>query len=151
MNASELDEIYNRAILDRARHPRHQHRLDPFDTERRAVNPLCGDRVTLRLRRDGQGRIAAIGYEARACAICLAAADFMAELVPGLNMQEALGLAKDFEQALRTGEGTIWQGRMAVLRLFAPLHDAPSRIGCATLPWQALAHALTPGPEAGDG
>jgi nitrogen fixation NifU-like protein len=141
MNAPALEDIYNRAILDRARHPRHQHRLEPFDRERRAINPLCGDRVTLRLRCDEPGRIAAIGYEARACAICLAAADFMAELVPGLATAEALGLAEDFEQALRRGEGTEWEGPLAVLRLFAPLHDA----------WQALRQALMQPPEAGDG
>jgi NifU-like protein involved in Fe-S cluster formation len=40
---------------------------------------------------------------------------------------------------------------LAVLRLFAPLQDAPSRIGCATLPWQALRQALMQPPEAGDG
>ena len=142
MSAHELEDIYNRTILDRARHPRHQHRLEPFDTEVREVNPLCGDRVTVRLTCDTTGTIGAIGYEARACTICMASSDFMAELAPGMTAAEALTVADDFERALRSGEPASWDSRMAALSLFAPLHDTPSRIGCATLPWKALGQAL---------
>jgi nitrogen fixation NifU-like protein len=134
MSAPDLDDLYNATILERARRPRHQHRLEPFDAEVREINPLCGDRVTLRLRCDAAGRIAAIGYEARACAICLAAADILADV------------AAAFARALRSGEAAAWHGRLAVLRLFAALHDTPSRIGCATLPWEALTHALGQAP-----
>jgi nitrogen fixation NifU-like protein len=147
MNARALDDLYNATILERARHPRHQHRLEPFDAEVREINPLCGDRVTLRLRCDAAGRIAAIGYEARACAICLAASDILAELAPGMTGAEACGVAQAFERALRSGDTTAWHGRMAALHLFAALHDTPSRIGCATLPWKALTHALGHAPK----
>jgi nitrogen fixation NifU-like protein len=146
MSAPELDDLYSATILERARRPRHQHRLEPFDAEVREINPLCGDRVTLRLRCDAAGRIAAIGYEARACAICVAAADILAELAPGLTAAEALDIAAAFARALRSGDTTAWHGRLAALRLFAALHDTPSRIGCATLPWQALTHALGQAP-----
>jgi nitrogen fixation protein NifU and related proteins len=142
MSAHELENIYHRTILERARHPRHQHRLEPFDAEAREVNPLCGDRVTLRLTCDATTRIVAVGYEARACAICMASSDFMAELVPGMLAAGARLAAAEFERGLRSGETAAWHGRMAVLSLFAPLHEAPSRIGCATLPWKALGHAL---------
>jgi nitrogen fixation NifU-like protein len=144
MSASDLQDIYSRTILDRARHPRHQRRLEPFDAEARAVNPLCGDRVTLRLRCAAAGPIAAIGYEARACAICMAAADLMAELVPGMTAEAARGLGADFVAALRGADlAPAWSGRLEPLGLFAPLRDAPSRIGCATLPWYALGEVLT--------
>jgi nitrogen fixation NifU-like protein len=143
MSAHELEDIYHRMILERARRPQHQHRLEPFDAEVREVNPLCGDRVTLRLTCDpASGRIAAIGYEARACTICMASSDFMAELAPGMTATEARLAATEFERALRSGETMPRDGRMALLSLFAPLHDTPSRIGCATLPWKALGHAL---------
>lgn len=136
------DQIYHATILDRARHPRHQRRLEPFDVEMRQVNPLCGDRVTVRLRCDALGRIAALGYEARACAICSASSDLMAEMAPGMTAAEVRGLAADFEHALTVGPASSWGGPLEVLRLFAPLHDTRSRIGCATLPWHALLGAL---------
>jgi nitrogen fixation protein NifU and related proteins len=154
MSAQDLGDIYHRTILERARNPRHQHRLEPFDAEVREVNRLCGDRVTLRLACDPTDRIAAVGYEARGCAICMAASDVMAELVPGMTGAEARMAARRFERALRSGEAMAWDGRMAVLSLFEPLHGTPSRIGCATLPWQALHQALAQviGTEAkGDG
>lgn len=142
MSDTDVFDIYHATILERARRPRHQHRLEPFDAEVREVNPLCGDRVTLRLRCDAQGRIAAIGYEARACAICSASADLLAELAPGLSEREARTLAADFEKALQSGATAVWSAPIAALQLFAPLHDTPSRIGCATLPWHALIRAL---------
>lgn len=142
MSADDADDIYSNTILERARHPRHQNRLELFDTEVREVNPLCGDRITLRLRRDEQGDIVALGYEARSCAICMASADLMAELVPGMAAVEALRVGQMFGQALRSGETLSLDERMAELRQFAPLHRTPSRIGCATLPWQALEQAV---------
>ena len=142
MSAHELEDIYHRAILDRARHPRHQDWQETFDAEVREVNPLCGDRITLRLTCDGAGSITAIGYQARACAICLASSDFMAEMAPGMTAATVYLAVAEFEHALRSGEAKDWDGRMTALSLFAPLHDTPSRIGCATLPWKALGQAL---------
>ncbi len=142
MTMSDVQDIYNTTILERARTPRHKHRLEAFDAEAREVNPLCGDRIVLRLRCDPEKRIVAIGYEARACAICVAAADIMAELVEGLVAEDACVMAETFEQALRSGAVVPTDTRMAPLRVFAPLHDTPSRIGCATLPWRSLTRAI---------
>jgi nitrogen fixation NifU-like protein len=143
MSAPGLEDIYHRTILERARHPRHQRRLERFDAEVREINPLCGDRVTLRLTCDAAGRIDSIGHETRGCAICMASADFMAELAAGMTTSEVRRASGDFERALRSGEAMARDGRVAALCLFAPLHDTPSRIGCATLPWTALGNALT--------
>ncbi len=72
----------------------------------------------------------------------MAAADLLAEIAPGLTLAETARLAEAFAQALRAGEGAGWPGPLAPLRLFAPLHDTPSRIACALLPFQALTGAL---------
>jgi nitrogen fixation NifU-like protein len=142
MTMSDAQDIYNATILERARSPRHKHRLETFDAEARETNPLCGDRVVVRLRCDTEKRIAAIGYEARACAICIAAADIMAELVEGLATEDARIMAEMFEQALRSGAQISADLGMEPLRVFAPLHETPSRIGCAILPWRSLTRAI---------
>jgi nitrogen fixation protein NifU and related proteins len=142
MTISDTQDIYNATILERARSPRHKHRLETFNAEARETNPLCGDRVVVRLRCDPEKRIAAIGYEARACAICIAAADIMAELVEGRPTEDAVVMAETFEQALRSGTQMLTDVGIEPLRVFAPLHDTPSRIGCATLPWRSLTRAI---------
>ena len=49
----ELTELYREVILDHNRHPRNFGRLDPHDAEGKGHNPLCGDRLTITLNRDG--------------------------------------------------------------------------------------------------
>ena len=142
MTVADIEDIYQATIMERARRPRHQGRLAEFDVEVQETNPLCGDRVTLNLRRGDGNRIAAIGYQARACAICIAASDLMAEMVPGMTEQEAREAASDFENALRHGGPIAETSALAPLRPFQPLRDVPSRIGCATLSWRALIAAL---------
>jgi nitrogen fixation protein NifU and related proteins len=136
------EDIYQATIMDRARRPRHQRRLEVFDAEAREINPLCGDRVTIRLRCDDAGRITELGYEARACAICVAATDLMAEIAPGMNAVEARETAGAFEAAIRGGEPIGEASRLGALRPFQALHDTPSRIGCATLGWRSLSAAF---------
>jgi nitrogen fixation NifU-like protein len=143
MSVAEGEDIYQAAIMDRARRPRNQGRLLDFDVEVQETNRLCGDRVTLNLRRDAEGRIAAVGYHARACAICVAATDLMAEIIPGMTAETAREAAAEFEARLRDGEPMADDSVLAPLLVFRPLRDVPSRIGCATLGWRALLKALT--------
>jgi nitrogen fixation NifU-like protein len=138
----DAEEIYQAVIMDRARHPRHQRRLEVFDAEAREVNPLCGDRVTVRLCCDAGGRITELGYEARACAICLAATDLMADIATGMTAAEVDATAAMFEAAIRSGESIGEDSILSSLRPFQALRDTPSRIGCATLGWRSLSMAL---------
>lgn len=138
----EMASLYHDRIMARGRQPRFLRPLESFDIEVREINALCGDRLTLRLRCDSAGRVAEIGCEARACIICMASADIMAELAPGMTAAIADQQAAAFDAALRASEETAWQGPLAPLEIFAPLHEAKSRIRCALLPWQGLARAL---------
>ena len=80
-------DLYQRIILERSRSPHHMHRLEPFDTSAKGDNPMCGDRVEVRLRCEA-GRIAEVAFEARGCAISIASADLMSEAVAGLTPAE---------------------------------------------------------------
>lgn len=139
MTGATLDDIYHATIMDRARRPRHQGRLSAFEREAEARNPLCGDRISVQVARGAEGRITALGYQARACAICMASADLMAEMVPGMTAAEVRAKAEGFEAALRERQPIPPEDPGA---LFQPLSSVPSRIGCATLGWQALCAAL---------
>ena len=137
---ADLRDLYQEVILERSRHPRHQHRLDPFDGAAKGDNPMCGDRVEVRVRLDG-GRVAEAGFEARGCAISVASADLMAEAVAGRSPAEIRDVSDRFRAMVQTGLCPDCAD-MAALQPLAGVHEFKSRLKCATLPWDALLAAL---------
>lgn len=139
MTSETAEAIYHATIMERARRPRHQGRLEAPAAEAEMRNPLCGDRISLQLTRHADGRIHALAFQARACAICTASADLMAEMVPGMTAEAAADTATGFEAALRQARPMPPESPLAC---FQPLAAVPSRISCAMLGWQALLKAL---------
>jgi nitrogen fixation NifU-like protein len=137
----DLRDLYQEVILDHGRKPRHARRLEVFDATAKGDNPMCGDRVQVWVRRDGEA-IGAAGFEARGCAISIASADLMAEAVAGRTPTEARAMFAAFREMARTGEVAAGDASMARLRPLAGVHEYPSRVKCATLPWHALLAAL---------
>jgi nitrogen fixation NifU-like protein len=137
---ADLRDLYQEVILEHSRHPRHQHRLDPFDGVAKGDNPMCGDRVEVRVRLD-EGRVAEAGFEARGCAISVASADLMAEAVAGHSSAEIHDLAQRFRAMVQSGDCPDCAD-MAALKPLAGVHEYKSRLKCATLPWDALLAAL---------
>jgi nitrogen fixation NifU-like protein len=138
----DLRDLYQEVILDHGRRPRHGARLAAFDASAKGDNPMCGDRVQVFVRHDGAGRVAEAGFEARGCAISIASADLMAETVAGRSDAEIRALAEKFRDMARTGAGSDGDDAMERLRPLAGVHEFPSRVKCATLPWHALLAAL---------
>jgi nitrogen fixation NifU-like protein len=102
---------------------------------------MCGDRVQVWVKYGADRTIAETGFEARGCAISVASADLMAEAVAGLPLTEVRPVFEAFRTMAKTGicpECTRLDG----LRPLAGVHEYPSRVKCATLPWHALVAAL---------
>jgi nitrogen fixation NifU-like protein len=144
----DLRDLYQEVILDHGRRPRHAHRPERFDATAKGDNPMCGDRVQVWLGYAPDGTIADASFEARGCAISVASADLMAETVEGLAPEEARRLFARFTDMVRTGtcpdcgSGPGLDGKMERLRPLAGVHEYPSRVKCATLPWHALMAAM---------
>ena len=142
----DLRDLYQDVILDHSRAPRHMRRLEAFDAAAKGDNPMCGDRVEVRLRYGSGGAVTEIGFEARGCAIGIASADLMAEVARGRRPEELRDMASHFRELARTG--VLADERLDALRPVAGVHEYPSRVKCATLPWHALLAALDGGKEA---
>ena len=141
--------LYQDIILDRGRNPRHMHRLDPFDARAQGENPMCGDQVEVRLGFAPDGRVADAAFEGRVCAISLASADLMAYVVRGRTRAELHALAAAFGTLARTGDAPLADAALDALRPLSGVSEYPSRVKCATLPWNALVAALDAGPGGG--
>ena len=83
----DLKELYREVILDHNRSPRNYGRLEPADASAAGHNPLCGDRLNVTLRLDGE-RLADVRFEGQGCAISVASASLMTEAVRGHTRQE---------------------------------------------------------------
>jgi len=135
----DLRDLYQEVILDHGRKPRHGRKLEIFDATAKGDNPMCGDRVTVFVR-SNQGKVTEIGFEARGCAISIASADLMAEAAFGHTPDEITEMAKSFAAMAHTGHSD--DPALETLRPLAGVHEYPSRVKCATLPWAALQAAL---------
>ena len=103
---------------------------------------MCGDEVEVRLSFSPDRTVADVAFEGRGCAISLASADLMAEVVQGRTEQELRALADAFGILAKTGDTECADTALAKLRPLSGVSEYPSRVKCATLPWRALITAL---------
>jgi nitrogen fixation NifU-like protein len=99
---------------------------------------MCGDHVHVFVRRDGTR----VTHVSRGCAIMVASAELMADAVVGLSAAQIAQRRAAFEEMVNTGSKAQSLGELNAL---AGVSEYRSRIRCATLPWSALAQALTDG------
>ncbi len=138
----DLRDLYNATIIERGRRPRHMRRLEDFDATAKGDNPMCGDRVQVWVKYAGDGTIAATGFDARGCEISKAAADLMVEAVAGHSATSTRRLFAAFRTLAQTGECAECAEELKPMLPLAAVHEYPSRVKCATLPWHALIAAL---------
>jgi nitrogen fixation NifU-like protein len=138
---SDLRALYQEVILDHYKRPRNFGPLPGSDHEADGHNPLCGDRVHVRVKLDGD-RLEEVRFEGSGCAISTASASMMTEAVRGKSVGEAEAAFEKF-RALLTGPTTAPPddelGEMAAL---AGVRAFPMRVKCATLAWHTLKAAL---------
>ena len=166
--SSELHSLYQRTVLEHCRSPRNFHAMDEPDRVAEGFNPLCGDKVTVYLRTPGKEdvrtggedvpssneggtpslpfHIAEISFEAAGCAICLASASMMTDLLSGETSNDARRQAEQVLKAFKPGaeNGLADLGEIVAL---GSVRAYPSRIRCVTLPWKTFTAALEGDPN----
>jgi len=142
----DLNELYRDVILDHNRKPRNFGPLDAADAAAEGVNPLCGDRLTLRVKLDAD-KIEDIRFEGQGCAISTASASLMTEAVKGKTRSQALEL---FDRVHRLLTDDAAEGEdLGKLAALSGVREYPARVKCASLCWHTLVSALkSPGIRA---
>jgi nitrogen fixation NifU-like protein len=139
----DLKDLYRDVILDHNRHPRNFGRLEGSDGHAEGHNPLCGDRLSVYLRTDGE-RIADIRFEGTGCAISTASASLMTEAVKGKDKAAIRALFTKVHTLL-TREDTSPDPSLGKLAALSGVHEFPARVKCASLCWHTLNAALERG------
>jgi nitrogen fixation NifU-like protein len=146
---ANLRELYQEIILDHSRHPRHFGPLEGANHVAEGYNPLCGDRVKLYLNVDGEDRIADVGFEGRGCAISVASASLMSEMLRGRTIAEAEKLMGGFLHLVRGEDAADLDAEAREhLEVMAGVSAFPMRVKCATLAWHTMKSALEGGGSA---
>jgi nitrogen fixation protein NifU and related proteins len=139
---SDLRGLYQEVILDHSKRPRN---FRVLADSRRAdgYNPLCGDKVTMYLRMEGD-RIADVSFQGSGCAISTASASILTESVKGRTQGEAEAMFDVFHD-LVTGKGTgnSKSQSLGKLAVFSGVSEFPARVKCATLAWHTMKNALS--------
>ncbi len=139
-----LSDLYQEVILDHNRRPRNFGPLPDSTGKAEGYNPLCGDKVTVYIRMNGD-RISAVTFEGTGCAISTASASLMTEVLQGKTLDEARALFDRFRNMVMGKtevEDDVEDEDLQRLIVFHHLSDYPVRVKCATLVWHALLAAL---------
>lgn len=147
----DLRDLYQEVILDHGKRPRNLRKPDDVTCHADGVNPLCGDQVTVYLKVDDNNIIQDAAFEGRGCAISVASASMLTELLKGRTADEAEVLFEAFHK-LCTGEAEVdtalppghddLRDALDKLAVLSGVRDFPSRVKCATLAWHTMHAAL---------
>ena len=137
---SDLSDLYQEVILDHNRRPRNFHALADASHSAEGYNPLCGDRLTLYLKVNGD-RIEDVSFEGAGCAISKASASLMTDAVKGRTLVEAQALFERFHRMVTTPPDQPVED-MGKLSSLAGVREFPVRVKCASLSWHTLKAAF---------
>ena len=146
MTDNALRELYQEVILDHSRHPRHYGTLDHASHKAEGYNPLCGDKVTVYLRLDADGRVGDIAFEGKGCAISQASASMMTDMLKGRTAEEADKLMQGFLHLVKGEDASdLPEDDRERLEVMGGISEFPMRVKCATLAWHTYKNAVEEG------
>jgi nitrogen fixation NifU-like protein len=142
----ELRELYQEVILDHGKKPRNFRRPEHPSGEAAGRNPLCGDQLVVYIDVDADGMIQDAAFVGKGCAISMASASMMTEIVKGKSAEEAQRLFQDFQRMCTDddadGMGADVDEDIEKLQVLSGVRQFPVRVKCATLPWHTLNAAI---------
>ena len=141
-----LKELYQEIILDHGKNPRNLGKFENFNKDAKGHNPLCGDKVHLFLKLDENKNVNDISFEGEGCAISMASASIMTDLMKGKSEKEAKAIIDKFLDMIKEKDdintNLLEEDEKTKLMSLGGVKNYPMRVKCATLSWHALSSAL---------
>ena len=147
----DLKELYQEIILDHGKNPRNLRKTENFNKDAKGHNPLCGDKVHVFLKIDENKNISDISFEGSGCAISMASASIMTDLMKEKKEKEVKELVEDFLQMIKESPEMktkiISENEKTKLMSLSGVKQYPMRVKCATLAWHTLTSAMSDSQE----
>ena len=142
----DLKDLYQEIILDHGKNPRNLGKFENFNKDAKGHNPLCGDKVHLFLKLDENKKVVDISFEGEGCAISMASASIMTDLMKGKSETEAKEIISKFLDMIKEKDDInsdlLKSDEKIKLMSLGGVKNYPMRVKCATLSWHALSSAL---------
>ena len=142
----DLKDLYQEIILDHGKNPRNLGKFENYNKDAKGNNPLCGDNVHVYLRLNENKKVEDIAFEGHGCAISMASASIMTDMVRGKEEKEVKEIVSDFlgmikeKNSLETN--ILKDDEKTKLMSLSGVKQYPMRVKCATLSWHTLTSAL---------
>ena len=141
-----LKELYQEIILDHGKNPRNLRKTDNFNKDAKGYNPLCGDKVHVYLKLNENKKVEDISFEGEGCAISMASASIMTDLIKGKEENEVKEIVIDFLKMIKEKDeiktNLLNDDEKTKLMCLSGVKQYPMRVKCATLSWHTLTSAI---------
>tara|TARA_B100000945_G_scaffold290095_1_gene263603 strand:+ start:189 stop:659 length:471 start_codon:yes stop_codon:yes gene_type:complete len=141
-----IKELYQEIILDHGKNPRNLGKTENYNKDAKGHNPLCGDKVHIFLELDENKKIKDISFEGSGCAISMASASILTDLIKGKEENEIKEIVRDFLEMIKTKENlenkSLTEDDITKLMCLSGVKQYPMRVKCATLAWHTLTSAI---------
>tara|TARA_Y100000590_G_scaffold86415_1_gene96785 strand:- start:410 stop:883 length:474 start_codon:yes stop_codon:yes gene_type:complete len=141
-----LKELYQEIILEHGKNPRNLRKTENFNKDAKGHNPLCGDKVHIYLKLNENKKVEDISFEGSGCAISMASASIMTDLIKGKEEIEVKEIVKDFLSMIKEkstlDSKNLKEDEKTKLMCLSGVKQYPMRVKCATLSWHTLTTAI---------
>ena len=142
----ELKELYQEIILDHGKNPRNFGKCKNFTNDAKGYNPLCGDKVHIYAQLDSNRKILDISFEGEGCAISLASASILTDILKGKDLNIANVIIDNFMNLIKEKKlitvNSLNDDQKTTLMSLSGVKDFPMRVKCATMAWHTLSSVL---------
>ena len=141
-----LKELYQEIILDHGKNPKNLKKIENFNREAKGHNPLCGDKVHVYVKLDDKKNIEDMSFEGSGCAISMASASIMTDLLKNRKEKEMNEIVNDFLEMIKDKPDLktkiLQEDEKTKLMCLSGVKQYPMRVKCATLAWHTLTSAM---------
>ena len=142
----DLKQLYQDIILEHGKSPRNFGKCIGYNSDAKGYNPLCGDLVQIYLKLDSKKRVEDVTFEGSGCAISMASASIMTDLVKGKEENEVKEIVDDFLKMIKEKDyintKLLKDDEKTKLMCLSGVKQYPMRVKCATLSWHTLTSAI---------
>lgn len=137
MDFNHLSKLYRTAIMDYAGAQTHRYTIEQPTHTYEIYNPSCGDVLSIQaIIHDN--KIEEIAFMGEGCAISMASAHLMCELLKGQPLPQAQTLEDSFKKLMTQSATNADKERLQEAKILEGVAQFPMRIRCATLGWEAF-------------